>query len=176
MPPTPTMLRAAAEEVRSVAGRIRSDAEPLADKGDHQTWLGPAATSYRRAAADIEDRAGTLAARLRLLARRLEERADELVEQLERERQREAERRLERQDRLFEASRQRHQQEDERRPDGEVADPYREHQRQYDEGRDRQPSGPPPPAIRPEGFLSPKPPYPGQSAPVDEWASPPEAS
>lgn len=114
MTATPLRLRAAADDLRAVAGRLSSDVEPLAEKGGAQTWVGPAATSYRRSAASIEDRANTVVLRLRRLGRRLDERADE-VERIEAELLRERYRRIESQDRLDGAARDRYEREQRRR-------------------------------------------------------------
>ncbi len=75
MAPNPARLRAAADGLRTTARRLDLDLGPLAEKGDHQTWEGPAATSYRRAAADVEGRGTRVTAGLRRLADDLETRA-----------------------------------------------------------------------------------------------------
>lgn len=85
MAPTAAHLRVAADGLRTTARRLDADLDPLADKGDHRTWEGPAATAYRRAAADIEGRAEQVTAGLRSLATLLDQRAEELVRRAEEE-------------------------------------------------------------------------------------------
>lgn len=75
MPPTPALLRAAADQLRATARRLDLDITPLAAKGDHQTWEGPAATTFRRTATDVQGRVGTVDGGLRRIAERLEARA-----------------------------------------------------------------------------------------------------
>lgn len=146
MTATPLRLRAAAHDLRAVAGRLSSDVEPLAEKGGDQTWVGPAATSYRRSAASIEDRANTVVLRLRRLGRRLDERAEE-VERIEAELLQERYRRIERQDRLDGAARDRQDREQRRREQEAHLDRYL--------GHDPRPIELPRPRGGPDDFLLP---------------------
>lgn len=74
--PAPAVLRALAVDLRATADGIDLDVDPLADRGGPSTWLGPAADTYRRDAAAMED-VGRAAAEG---ARRLAEALDRMAE------------------------------------------------------------------------------------------------
>ena len=74
MPPTVARLRDAAAQLRAHARAL--DLDGLARRGDHRTWEGPAATSYRRLAVDVERRGAEVTHGLRRVAAGLERRAD----------------------------------------------------------------------------------------------------
>ena len=76
MPPTVARIRDVAAQLRAHARALDLDLDGLARRGDHRTWEGPAATSYRRLAVDVERRGAEVTNRLRRLAEGLERRAD----------------------------------------------------------------------------------------------------
>lgn len=90
MAPSPAHLRTAADELRVAARRLDLDLGPLAEKGDDQTWQGPAATAYRRSALDAEGRGGSVTSGLRRIARRLDAAAVEIEAAVARARAEEA--------------------------------------------------------------------------------------
>lgn len=90
MAPTASALRAAAEGLRTTARRLDLDVEPLADHGNEQTWMGPAARSYRRSAVEAQRRMARVTADLRRLADRLDRRAEAIEEALAAEAERRA--------------------------------------------------------------------------------------
>jgi hypothetical protein len=74
--PAPAVLRALAVDLRATAAAIDLDVEPLADRGGPSTWLGPAADTYRRAAAAMEDVGRSAADGARRLADELDRMAE----------------------------------------------------------------------------------------------------
>lgn len=80
--PAPAVLRALAVDLRATASAIDLDVEPLTARGGPSTWLGPAADTYRRDAAAMEDVGRTAADGTRRLAEALDDLAD--VEELAR--------------------------------------------------------------------------------------------
>lgn len=73
--PVPDDLRALAHDLRALAAAIDRDLDGLPAKGGPETWLGPAADSYRWAARTMTEVGRSASRETRGLARAIEARA-----------------------------------------------------------------------------------------------------